>query len=418
MSAHHRHSPSGAEMWFACPGSLNKSDGLDDETSEFSSEGTAAHTVRDRCLTENIDVQDLAGEWIEADELFFEVTPDWVHYLQPGIERIREAKGFTWVFEFRTEMDPWIPGGFGTLDAGGISADLIVIDDLKFGRGVIVDAERNKQLMIYALGFWMNYARHRTKATRFLLRIDQPRVPGKGSEWYVELDELLAFAVELEAAVKRTLDPKAPLNAGPKQCQFCRASRNLRCATMDQYVLELLGLSFDDLDNLQEKLNLIATDGMTADRRARIVQHAAMISSWLNNVRAVSLQQAILGEPDPGFKAVATEGDRAWASEQRAEEFFKGKIPDKDLFTRKLKSPAQMEIVAGTRTWAKAQELITRPEGKPALVPESDKRPALLPLSALLDDLDDLDDDEDDDDLIGGTAVSSTRNKPTYDDLI
>ena len=143
MTAHHRHSPSGAEGWFLCPGMLNKSDGLPDETSEFSSEGTAAHTVRERCLTEGIDVQDLLGEWIEADGLWFEVVNEWVNYLQPGIDRIREAKGFNWVFEHRTEMDPWIPGGFGTLDAGGISKDLIILDDLKFGRGVIVSAEKN-----------------------------------------------------------------------------------------------------------------------------------------------------------------------------------------------------------------------------------------------------------------------------------
>ncbi len=419
MTAHHRHSPSGAEQWFACPGSLNKSDGLPDETSEYSSEGTAAHAVRERCLTEGMDVQELVGEWIPADGLFFEVTAEWVHWLQPGIDRIREAKGFTWAFEHRTEMDPWIPGGFGTLDAGGISKDLIIIDDLKFGRGVIVEAERNKQLMIYALGFWMNHARHLAKAKRFLLRIDQPRVTGCGSEWETTLDELLAFAEELEAAVIRTLDPDAPLNPGPKQCQFCRASRNLKCEVQDQFILELLGLTFDDLDN-EEKLKLIATDGMTPERRSQIIKHASMISSWVNNVKAVSLQAAIHGQPDPGFKAVATEGDRAWRSEQEAAEFWAGKMPDKDLYTRKLKSPAQMELVAGTRNWAKAQELIHRPEGKPALVPESDKRPALVPLDELLDALPDMEDDDQGlDDLLGDcTTDAPTTETSVYDDLI
>lgn len=418
MTEHHRHSPSGAEAWFLCPGMLNKSDGLPDETSEFSSEGTAAHEVRERCLREGKDVQDFVGEWIKADDLHFEVTADWVHYLQPGIDRIREAKGFTWTFEFRTQMDPWIPGGFGTLDAGGISKNLIIIDDLKFGRGVVVSAERNKQLMIYALGYWMNYARTRTKATRFLLRIDQPRVIGKGDEWYVELDELLAFAEELEAAVKRTLEPNAPLNPGPKQCQFCKAARNLRCEALDTFVLELLGLVPEDLDKLfTERPELIATDTMTPERRSYVLTNAQLISNWLNTVRSTALHDAIQGEEVPGFKAVATEGDRAWASEQQAEEFFKGKIPDKDLYNRKLKSPAQMELVVGTRTWTKAQDLITRPEGKPALVPESDKRPALLPLSELLDALPDMDDDEIEDDLVGASTTAQPKT-PIYDDLV
>lgn len=413
MGLHHRHSPSGAEQWFNCPGSLNKSDGLPDETSEYSSEGTAAHTVREICLNTGKDVQDLVGEWIPADDLFFEVTAEWVHYLQPGIDRIRDAKGIKWVFEFRTEMDPWIPGGFGTLDAGGISKNLIIIDDLKFGRGVIVDAERNKQLMIYALGFWNNYARHHTKARNFLLRIDQPRVAGQGSEWEVTLDELLEFAEELEAAVIRTLDPDAPLNPGPKQCQFCRAGRNIRCEALDEFVLDLLGLTPTDLDKLfKERPELIATDTMNTERRSYVLAHASMISTWINTLKGTALRDAIQGEEVPGFKAVATEGDRAWTSEQQAEEFWRGKMPEKEIFTRKLKSPAQMELIAGTRNWAKAADLIHRPEGSPALVPESDKRPALLPLSDLLDNLDDMD-DEGLDDLIG-----ASNSQPIYDDLI
>ena len=404
MSEHHRNSPSGADKWFFCSGSLNKEAGLDNLSSEFSSEGVAAHTVRERCLVGGLDVQDLVGDWIAADELYFEVTRDWVYYLQPGIDRIREAKGFTWVFEYRVAMDPWIPGGFGTLDAGGISKDLIIIDDLKFGAGVAVEAVRCKQLMIYALGFWKNYARHHTKATRFLLRIDQPRVIGKGGEWEVSLDELLEFAVELEAAVKRTWLPDAPLRPSPKGCRFCLAARHGKCEVLDAFVLELLGLTFDDLDNTLEKLKMEKPDGIDPDRRARIIEHASMISSWVSNLRSISLQQAILGTPDAGLKAVATMGDRTWASEQVAQEFWEGKMPDKDLYTRKLKSPAQMELIAGTRNWKKAESLITRAEGPPALVPVSDPRPALLPLMSLLSDLDDMDDEEGgDEDVLGFT---------------
>lgn len=413
MSDHHRNSPSGADKWFYCPGSLNKEAGLENVSSEFSSEGTAAHTVRERCLTEGIDVQDLVGEWIAADDLRFEVTRDWAYFLQPGIDRIREAMGFTWVFEHRTQMDPWIPGGFGTLDAGGISKNLIIIDDLKFGRGVTVDAVRCKQLMIYALGFWQNYARHHTKATRFLLRIDQPRVIGKGSEWEVSLDELLVFAEELAAAVQRTFNPDAPLRPSPKGCQFCLAARHGKCEVLDAFVLELLGLTYDDLDDLQEKLRMEKPEGIDAQRRARVIEHASMINSWVSNLRSISLQQAIHGQPDLGFKAVETLGDRAWESEQAAQEFWAGKMPDKDLYVKKLKSPAQMEMIAGTRNWDKAQALIVRQPGPPALVPESDPRPALQSLTDLLDDLDAMDDEEDDDILGFGNTTTVT-----YDDLI
>ncbi len=409
MSEHHRLSPSDADGWMVCAGKPRMEERFPNESSEFSSEGTAAHTLRERCLTTGRDVQEFVGDTIEADELFFEVTQDWVTWLQPGIDRIREAKGFTWTFEYRTEMDPWIPGGFGTLDAGGISADLIVIDDLKFGRGIAVDAVQNKQLMIYALGFWMNYARHKTKAKNFLLRIDQPRVVGGGTEWEVTLDELLIFAEQVAAAAIATLEPDAPLQPSVKGCQFCRAAKNTACYALDQFCLDLMGLNLEHLDALRTKEpDLTTYDQLTPERRSYLLKHTALIRGWIANFHSVALDDAIKGLPVPGFKAVATLGDRSWLSEEQAEDFWKGKLTAKEMYSQKLKSPAQMEAVAGTRNWTKAQELIHRPEGKPALVPVTDKRDALIPLLDLLDDL--PDDDRD--------VLAADPTVEEFDDLI
>lgn len=423
-AAHARLSPSGAERWMTCPGSPRMEDRFPEEdTSEYSSEGTAAHTIRERCLTEGRDVEEFVGQKVEADGRLFEVTPEWVDWLQPGIDRIREFKG-EWVFEYRVEMEPWIPEGFGTLDAGGISEDLIILDDLKFGRGILVDSERNKQLMIYALGFWMNYARHRTKATRFLLRIDQPRVPGRGSEWETTLDELLVFAEEVAAAALATLDPDAPLNPSAEACRFCRAATNSACYALDQFVLQLLGLTLEDLDQPRSQVpTMIEYEKMDPERRSYVIQHVALIRKWMDNLRANALTDALSGGEVPGFKPVATEGDRQWRNPKEAEEFFKGRVPQKDLYTQKMKSPAQLEKIVGTRIWAKAQEYIHRPEGNPALVPESDPRPALIPLTDLLDDLDEEDqtedllgDLEDIDDLLGEPEVEGLDDD--FDDLI
>lgn len=410
MTLHARLSPSGAERWMTCSGSPRMEDRFPEETSEFSSEGTAAHEIRERCLREGRDVIEFVGEFVEADGTQFEVTKEWADWLQPGIDRIREFKG-TWQIEYRVEMDPWIPEGFGTLDTGGVSPDLIIIDDLKFGRGVVVQAERNRQLMIYAIGFWKNYARHHTKATRFLLRIDQPRVAGGGSEWETTLEELMDFASEVAEAALATLDPDAPLTPTPDGCRFCKASRNSGCYALDQFVLALLGMELSDLDvNRTEEPTMVEYDEMDPERRSYLLAHAALIRSWLANLHAKVLNDALLGNNVPGFKAVGTLGDRAWTSEAEAEEFWKGKIPAKDLYTQKLKSPTQLEKLAGTRNWKKAEETIVhRPDGKPALVPESDPRPALIPV---LDLLDDLEDDFDD-------IVETTADEADYlDDLI
>jgi len=397
-----------------CPGAPLMEDRFPDETSEFASEGTAAHDVRERCLTQGKNVEEFVGEWIEADEMFFEVTPQWVTWLQPGIDRIREERG-AWSIEYRVEMDPWIEGGFGTLDAGGVAPDLITIDDLKFGRGVVVDAEHNSQLMIYALGFWMNYARHHTKATRFLLRIDQPRVPGQGSEWYTTLDELLRFAEQVAAAAVATLDPDAPLNPTPKGCMFCRAARNASCPTLDLFVLQLLTLAPTDLDASRRKEpTLTAIDTLSPERRSYLLAHRSLITNWVNNLQSAAVHDAIHGLPVPGFKAVGTQGDRAWVNAEQAEEFWKAKMPANAIYSQKLKGPAQMEQVAGTRTWKVAQDLIHRPEGRPTLVPESDKRDALVPLLDLLAELPDDELDE----PAAPVAPSDTDEADGFDDLI
>lgn len=414
-------SPSGAEQWFACPGSLRKTAGLYDEYNPDSGVGMAAHKVREGCLVDGTEVEDRVGEWVEEQGVWYQVERQWVDYLQPGIDRIREAKGMTWGIEQKVPLDPWIPGRSGIIDAAGYSKDLIIIDDLKFGAGNEVKAERNKQLMIYALAYWHNFARHRTKAQRFLLRIDQPRVAGLGDEWETTLDDLLEFAEELTRAVARTKDPKAPLVAGLAQCHFCLAGKQLLCETHDRFVLGLLGLTSDDLDDvIGGEPVMVTTETLNPERRSYILQHATMITGWLNRLRASALKDAIDGEPVPGLKAVETLGDRAWVDEEAAEAYWKTKMPVKDLYIQKFKGPAAIERIAGSRNWAKAQDLIHRPPGKPALVPESDKRPALSPLVDLLDDLDDRSEEFMDalTEVTEVTEVTELTDNSLIDDLI
>ena len=102
--------------------------------------------------------------------------------LQPGIDQILEYSGKMFVEE-RLDLGRWMPGQFGTLDCGIAGEELIVISDLKYGSGVPVQAVKNTQQMIYALGFWDQFARHITDAKQFLIIIDQPRNAGGGGEW-------------------------------------------------------------------------------------------------------------------------------------------------------------------------------------------------------------------------------------------
>lgn len=387
MGEHARLSPSAAERWWNCPASVRLSDEFEDETSDFAAEGTCAHEIRERCLNKGTDVREYVGEWLEADGFKFQVETDWAHYLQPGIDWIREQK-MTWVFELRVDLSTWMPGQFGTLDAGGYNDELIVINDLKFGRGFIVDAERNKQMMIYALGFWDQVARHHTKAKRFLLMIDQPRGQGAGggSEWEVSLDELLKFGEELVHRARRTEDIDAPAKVTPKGCHFCLVAKNAACPELHNFMLKMsVGLGLYEFD-LTKGFNLITTDRLSPEDRSAIIEHKALFNKWLQGVHDLHLSEAIAGAPTPGFKAVETVGDRDWVDPEEAERFLTEKTSKKDAFNFKLKSPAQAERILGTRNWKKAESMIVRRPGKPALVPVSDARPAIQPIVELFDD--------------------------------
>lgn len=405
---HARLGPSGWKQWSTCPGSKQLEDQLveqglmPDTSSEHSAEGTAMHWVREQCLLTGRDAHEYIGHKVASDGYTFEVNQEWVHWLQPGIDRIREEGGELFV-EQRLSLETWAEGEFGTVDCLIIPDDddgVVVVDDFKGGRGVIVPAKRNGQLMQYALSAWDNIVRHRSKATRFKLRIDQPRAPEKGDEWECTLEDLLRFAEdEYVPAVEATKDPDAPLQASPDGCQFCPVQKAGLCGELNRYVLNLLGLTLEDLNS--GGLAMPELEALTPEQRSRIVEHKPMISKWINNVHGAHLSAALAGGDTPGFKAVATEGNREWADPEKAEQFFEGRVPKKDMYSQKLKTPPQMELVAGTRIWARAQKLIHRPPGPPALVPVSDKRPALIPVLDMLDDLPELEDEQlDYDDII------------------
>lgn len=410
---HARLGPSAAEGWMTCAGRPQMESHFEDTTSIFAAEGTVAHWIREQCLLNDKPVSDYIGDDFEQDGFIINVEPEWERFLQPSIDWDNQHIGLIFV-EYRVDLSAWIPDEFGTLDTAIITKDEIILKDLKFGRGIRVEAFGNKQMRLYAAGLWENLIRHIPGApTKYRLIIDQPRVIGGQSfnnEWVVELEDILKFAEEASLAAEKTNDPDAPLVPSLKGCAFCRAAENVACSAYAEFALDLVGLKITDLDKpFSEAPEMPQPQKLSPERRSYILEHSKMLSKFITNLHGDALTDAQSGKPTPGFKAVATLGDRSWTDEMKAESFWRSKMADKDIFNKKLKSPAQMEKIAGTRNWKKAQELIHRPEGKPALVPENDPRPALEPLADLLDDYDELDD------LLGVETVSTADD---IEDLI
>lgn len=365
--------------------------GLPDIETQWSATGTVLHDLAAMCLQFDLDPYSFVGQTFRHNKWEVKIERADARKMLEGIDRILDFGGQVYV-EKRVSFERWSEGDFGTLDIGVITKKEIIIADWKWGAGETVEVERNKQLMIYALAFWWNIARHKTKATRFRLIIMQPNVEGGGGEWTVDLDDLLEFGEEVKRRSAATRKPDARIKPGKKQCRWCKAAQHNTCEAYTQFNWELLGLDMDDLDEAAE-LDVEPTPpkrALTPKQRSFIVQHADMFKRWLESLRIETLKDALAGDPTPGLKAVhGRKGPRQWDEDKKERvEAYLTKILGEDAFTKTLRSPTQAEEFLTSDQFAKVQPFITQSDGNPALVPVSDRREAITPNAIEFEDLD------------------------------
>lgn len=384
---HARLSPSAADGWMVCADYANVNYGRPRKSSVYSAEGTVAHYILECCLLFGLEPVNFQGKTLSADGFSFYIDEEFTHYLTPVLDRVLSIGGELHA-EHRVNLDKWMPGQFGTLDIGIIHPDFIYIGDLKYGAGEPVQAELNRQLMIYALGFWWNVARHKTKATKFIIEIHQPRATGGGGVFEIDLWELLAFGAEVEYRAAKTYGENLPRVASEKGCRWCEEAD--RCATLAEYNLALMCKTFDQLDEEEENditYPMPNPRSITPEQRARILMHQKMFNVWFEKLHTAALEDAMAGRPTPHQKVVyGREGDREWGDDEIAEDLLREMLGRK-AFKKKLVSPAQAEKLVSKTDWQSLQKLITRAEGKPVLVAASDRREAIQSVVAMFDEI-------------------------------
>ncbi len=347
------------------------------------------HQIRAECLELGLDPPDFLGQTLSVEGFRFEVTEDWVLWLQPGLDWIREQKGHLEV-ERRVDLSRWMPGQFGTADTILVAPDCMTVNDFKGGAGELVEAVENGQILIYALGAWDNIAQHLVPDAgpdyRIRLVIDQPRAGGI-SVWETTLGYLLDFGEKVRFAAARTYEPDAPLHAGLKQCRWCPIKTT--CNEHARFVLDLFGSKFEDID----EADMIGAppkmpSEVTLDRRSYIIQHASMFSQWLSGLQAAALADALAGRPTPGLKAVlGRAGARQWRDEDEAAKALSGLLPKDKVFEASVISPTTAEKRMTTKQWEKVEGMVTRSPAQPTLVSDTDKRPAIEPVATKFDDV-------------------------------
>lgn len=412
---HARLSPSGAEKWMNCPGSLAMEVGLVDEGSAFALEGTAAHAVAECVLRNRLDPTlagvvltggQMAADYIgtcplaKGDSAGPQVTDDMADFVQRYVDTVWAlADGNDLLVEQRVDFSDvvGVPGQFGTADAVIITPTELQVHDLKFGRGVKVDAENNKQLQLYALGALEQFGMLQDFETVRMF-IHQPRI-GNESEWAVSVEELRAFgelAREAAAAAIVTANiaecegidtlPADVFNPGEKQCRWCKAAGGLCKAEAQQHLDSMAG---DFVDLTQPLAPQLATAVqrvavLTPEELAALYQQVDAIEGFCKGVRGRVNSELTAGHVVPGFKLVeGKQGNRAWGDEEVARALLKDQFryKNEEVFDFKLISPTKAEKLikkASPRRWPKVEALITRADGKPVVASESDPRPALV----------------------------------------
>lgn len=416
MAGHSELSPSKADRWSRCPGSVALCRGLPDKSSTYADEGTAAHFLASECLDTHLDPLEYLGDFIsitedgnatwapfEGERLRgqYEVDAGMVDNVGAYVDRVRAVGGQLFV-EHRASLSHVLPDSeaAGTTDCAIYIGRELQVHDLKYGRGQPVyayDAEEerpNPQLVLYALGVQNAFFSSPGAVRSVLLAIHQPRI-GSYSEHRLTLDELIAEGERLARCAAETLRPNAPLVPGPKQCRWCAAKSNAVCPAIAQEVLATVtGATVDEFEDLTQA-DLLPPDQLTDAQAAALLGKLDWIEDWSSAVRARAVRVLEEGRPLLGWKLVAgRKGNRKWAegTEPQIVDYLSGtvRLKQEDIFTRKLISPAAASKLVGKVQYKRLEEFITQDAGSPAVVPASDPRPAILPGVAGVDEFENL----------------------------
>lgn len=382
--AHAKLSASGSEKWMTCTPSARLEENFPDEGSEFASEGTFAHEVFElelRFHLGQIDGKKYKAERnkLKTNKFFTKDLEDYVFAAySKALDHITAArtrcKDPIILVEQRLDFSRWVPEGFGTGDLVIITDGLVEVLDLKYGKGIYVDATNNSQMRLYGLGAY-NELSHLYDIDTVSMTVLQPRLDNWSNET-VSLEYLLKWA-------KNEVVPKAQLAwdglgefVPGEHCVSCFCKGRYTCKARAEQAIAVAQQEFGPIQDAQPPL----PESLSADRIAALLPKADMVIDWFNDLKAYALKQAI--EHDnivPGFKLVEGRSNRKYKDQdQVAQALLAEGIDPAVIYERSLLGITAMEKALGKKVFADVLgDLIIKPEGKPTLVPESDKRPAL-----------------------------------------
>lgn len=368
--AHAILSASGASRWMACTPSARLEQNFENKTSEYAAEGTLAHELGELKLRKELEGLSTRSfnskvKKIQEDKLYTADMPDYVDmYVETCLERVSEAKAKTpdalFKIEQRLDFSEWVPEGFGTGDFVIIADGTMEVCDLKYGKGVPVSANNNKQMMLYALGaiseFSFLYDIEKVRMT-----IIQPRLDNI-STFEVTVEDILKWAEEyVRPKAELAIKGEGEFCAG-NHCRFCRAKAV--CRARAEKNLELAQYEFQKPPTMDN------------NDIAYVLSKVDELVNWASDVKEFALEQALKGEEFDGYKVVEGRSNRKWSSEDDVAKVLIGQgFQENIIYTKKLDGISKIESSIGKKEVQRLLgDYIIKPVGKPTLVPITDKR--------------------------------------------
>ena len=379
--------PSSAERWMNCPGSIAACAAVPPGASSIhSAAGTVAHALAEQIVTGKITAQALMarvgdtvmeqGFEVEIDEEMVDAAIAYRDIIMKDAEELRaEGKSIPIVAEaeirvYAKSVDAKV---YGTADfILHQKGNKLKVYDFKYGKGVVVNPQKNKQMAIYALGAMDGIAG--TAYDEVELVIIQPRAGGDAvRRWTAPMQWLNEFREELKGAVAATRKPGATLVAG-KWCRFCPAKST--CPVVYADVQKQAMIDFTAVPpTALAKGQLPDVAHLSIEKCSQALAFEDHVNSWFEAVKLRIRAQLDAGIEVPGWKLVDGRAFRKYTDEALVVSTFAPIIGEDALYEKKLISPAKLEVIVGK---GKLEELnlTMKPEPKKSIARSDDPRPA------------------------------------------
>ena len=374
MSSHALLSPSASHRWLHCTAAPRLEEGIKDEGSDYAAEGTLAHAYCAMKLKEFLGLPtDGEKEEIAALQEKYgtgEMSEYTDTYATIVLEKFNAARAVTpdaqLLVETRLDFSDYVPEAFGTADAIIIADGTMEIIDFKYGKGVKVSAVENPQMMIYALGAYARFA-FEYRIDNLRATIVQPRIDNL-SEYEITVEELTSWASNvLTPAAEKAYKGEGPQTPG-SWCRFCKVKNQCR-ALADKCKA---AVAVDP--------KLITPEELAKD----VLPMVPIVKTWISGVEEFALAQALSGVQLPGWKIVEGRSIRKITdTDSVADALTKSGYTRSDIYKPiEMRTITELEKLVGKKQFAAlCGEWVNKPQGKPTLAPESDKRKAIDPIA-------------------------------------